>query len=198
MESGVDTDRSVLAREIAPFCLAFAALTAGALLADAMLHWLDLVWVGRYLGIPGVLAIVGSFGFSLRKRGIIAAGDPGVLLRVHERMAWFGSLLILVHAGVHFNALLGWLAIVAMSINVGSGLTGKYLLRRARGRLDARDRHARDLGLSGPELERHLHWDNVAFGMVRKWRAVHYPIAFAFGVLAVAHISSIFVFWGWR
>ena len=37
-------------------------------------------------------------------------------------LAWLGSLLVLVHAGVHFNAILGWLAVGAMLINVGSGV----------------------------------------------------------------------------
>jgi hypothetical protein len=32
-------------------------------------------------------------------------------MRLHERMAWPGSLLILVHAGIHFNAVLAWLAV---------------------------------------------------------------------------------------
>lgn len=63
------------------------------------------------------------------------------MLRWHEFLAWLGSLLVLVHAGVHFNAILGWLAVWAMLINVGSGLTGKFLLDRSRRRLeDARQR----------------------------------------------------------
>ena len=39
----------------------------------------------------------------------------------HELLAWLGSLLVLVlvHAGVHFNAIHGWLAVWAMLINVG-------------------------------------------------------------------------------
>ena len=51
-------------------------------------------------------------------------------------MAWLGSLLVLVHAGIHFNAILGWLAVWAMLIDVGSGLTGKFLLERSRRRLE--------------------------------------------------------------
>jgi hypothetical protein len=93
-----------------------------------LLHVVNAVWIGRYLGIPGTLLILGSFGYSLRKRQMIKAGKPAQLLRLHERMAWAGSLLLLVHAGIHFNAILGWLAVFAMLLNVGSGLTGKFLL----------------------------------------------------------------------
>jgi hypothetical protein len=189
---------SLLNREVLPFLAALAALVAAALLVDAVLHVLDAVWVGRYLGIPGVLLIVGSFSYSLRKRKLIGVGNPAGLLRLHERMAWAGCLLVLVHAGIHFNAILGWLAVGAMLINVGSGLTGKFLLRRSRRRLEETSQHMRRQGLSGPELEEYLYWDSLTFDVVKQWRAVHYPITLAFAVLATAHIISVFVFWGWK
>jgi hypothetical protein len=189
---------SLLNREVLPFLAALAALVAAALLVDAVLHVLDAVWVGRYLGIPGVLLIVGSFSYSLRKRKLIGVGNPAGLLRLHERMAWAGCLLVLVHAGIHFNAILGWLAVGAMLINVGSGLTGKFLLRRSRQRLEETSQHMRRHGLSGPELEEYLYWDSLTFDVVKQWRAVHYPITLAFAVLATAHIISVFLFWGWK
>ena len=105
------------------------------------------LWIGRYLGIPGTLLIVGSCAYSLRKRKLIRAGKPVTLLRWHERLAWVGSLLVLVHAGIHFNALLGWLAAGAMLVNVGSGLTGKFLLQRSRQRLDETRERMRARGL---------------------------------------------------
>jgi hypothetical protein len=126
----------LITRQILPSLLAFSALVAGALLIDAALHLLNAVWIGRYLGIPGTLLIIFSFGYSLRKRKLISTGNPAQLLRWHERMAWLGSLLVLVHAGIHFNAILGWLAVAAMLINVGSGLTGKFLLNRSRIKLE--------------------------------------------------------------
>ncbi len=189
---------TLLTREVVPFLLALLALVVAALLVDGLLHALDLVWVGRYLGIPGVLLIIGSFGYSLRKRKLIAQGNPATLLRLHERMAWIGCLMVLVHAGIHFNAILGWLAVGALLINVGSGLTGKYLLQRARLRLEATGETLRRQGLSGQELEEHLYWDSLTFDVVKQWRAVHYPITLAFAVLATAHIVSVFVFWSWR
>jgi hypothetical protein len=189
---------SLLNREVLPFFGALAALVAAALLVDAVLHVLNAVWVGRYLGIPGLLLIVGSFSYSLRKRKLIGVGNPAGLLRLHERMAWAGCLLVLVHAGIHFNAILGWLAVGAMLINVGSGLTGKFLLRRSRRRLEETSQHLRRQGLSGPELEEYLYWDSLTFDVVKQWRAVHYPITLAFAVLATAHIISVFVFWGWK
>jgi len=188
----------ILTREVLPFLASLLALGALALLLDALLHLLNAVWVGRYLGIPGVLLILGSFGYSLRKRKLIQAGKPVDLLRLHQRMAWAGSLLVLVHAGIHFNAILGWLAIWAMLINVASGLTGKFLLQRARRRLEEARETMRKQGLTPEQLEDSTYWDTLTFDVVKQWRAVHFPIAFAFGVLALAHITAVFWHWGWR
>ena len=189
---------TLLTRDIAPFFLALLALVGASLLVDALLHVVNAMWVGRYLGIPGVLLIVGSFGYSLRKRKLITTGNPARLLRLHERMAWAGCLLVLVHAGIHFNAILGWLAVWALLINVGSGITGKFLLQRARRRLEATSESMRRQGLSGRVLEEHMYWDSLTFDVVKQWRAVHYPITLAFSVLATAHIISVFVFWSWK
>jgi hypothetical protein len=188
----------LLFREVLPFFLALAALAVAALLIDALLHFFDAVWVGRYIGIPGVLLIVGSFGYSLRKHKLIAGGNPAGLLRLHERMAWAGSLLVLVHAGIHFNAVLAWLAVAAMLVNVGSGLTGKFLLKRAWRRLGETSAELKRQGLSGPALEERLHWDTLTFNAVKQWRVIHFPIALAFAVLAAMHIIAVFVFWGWK
>ena len=185
----------LLTREVLPHFLAFAALAAATLLIDGALHLLGAVWIGRYLGIPGVLLIVGSFGYSLRKRKLINLGKPAALLRLHERMAWAGSLLLLVHAGIHFNALLGWLAVTALMISVGSGLTGKFLLERSRRRLTESRHRLRDRGLSNEEVEDRLYWDSLTFDVVKQWRVIHFPITLVFTVLAVAHIIAVLVFW---
>jgi len=188
----------LLTREVLPFLLSLVVLGALALLFDALLHFLNAVWIGRYLGIPGVLLIIGSFGYSLRKRKLIRSGRPADLLRLHERMAWIGALLVLVHAGIHFNAILAWLAVWAMLINVASGLTGKFLLQRARRRLEEAREAMLAQGLSPEELEDSTYWDTLTFDAVKQWRAVHFPIALAFGVLALAHIIAVFWYWGWR
>lgn len=188
----------LLSREVLPFLASFAALALVALALDGLLHAFDLLWIGRYLGIPGTLLIIGSTAYSLRKRKLIRRGQPAKLLLWHEFLAWLGSLLVLVHAGVHFNAILGWLAVWAMLINVGSGLTGKFLLDRSRRRLETARHNMRAGGLSEEELEERLYWDSQTFDVVKQWRVVHLPITLAFAVLATAHIIAIFLFWGWK
>lgn len=187
----------LLRREVVPFYLSLLLLAAVTLVIDGLLHLANAVWIGRYLGIPGTLLIIGSFGYSLRRRQIISVGRPATLLHVHEYMAWVGSLLVLVHAGIHFNAILGWLAIGAMLANVASGLTGKFLLERSRRRLDVTRRQLLRAGKSPPDVGERLHRDTLTFDVVKNWRIVHIPISLAFGVLAIAHIVSELLFWSW-
>ena len=123
---------SLWRQHILPFTLLLGLLAAATLAGDYLLHRLNLVWVGRYLGIPGTLLIIGSLIYSLRKRKYITAGNPKTLLTLHEFGTWLGSLMVLLHAGMHFNAILPWLATVAMGVNVISGMVGKLLLARSR------------------------------------------------------------------
>jgi len=188
----------LLIREILPFYFRLVVLAAVTLFIDLILHLTDLVWIGRYLGIPGVILILLSFGHSLRKRGMIKSDNPIRLLRLHEWLAWIGSTLVLVHAGIHFNAALAWLAVAAMAVNITSGLTGKYLMSRSQRWMKQAKADLREAGLPDPEIDQRLFWDSLAAGLVRKWRTIHLPIALAFAVLATAHILSTFLFWGWK
>ncbi len=190
--------KSLLRLEILPFLFHFVVVMAATTLGDFILHRLDLVWVGRYLGIPGTALILLSFFYSLRKRKIIRKGNPRTLLRMHELFTWLGALMILVHAGVHFNAILPWLALAAMVVDVISGMVGRYLLARSRRHLKAMRQKYRLHGMTKEETERELFWDAVAFDLMVKWRAVHFPISFVFAALALGHIASVFLFWEWR
>jgi hypothetical protein len=187
---------NLLVWEVLPFAVSLAVLGGSALAIDAALHFAKMVWIGKWLGIPGVLLIIGSFGYSLRKRKLISYGKPVELLRLHERMAWVGSLLILVHAGIHFNAWLAWLATWAMLINVCSGLTGKYLLQSARKRFAATQTRLRETGISEDEIEARTYFNSITVDVVKKWRVVHVPISLSFAVLALSHIGVELWYWG--
>lgn len=191
-------DRSVLRRDVLPLAAAFALLVLAAILLDALLHRLQLVWIGRYSGIAGVLLILVAMLYSLRKRHWIEAGKPLSLLKLHKTLGWLGALLVLVHAGIHFHAVLPWIAVAAMLVNVASGLTGAFLLGRARAHFEHRRRQLLEQGSGIDEVEAQLHSDSITLDMLKRWRSIHLPIALAFAVLAAAHILSTFLFWGWR
>ena len=181
-----------------PFLLMFGFLILATLITDAVLHQFELAWVGRWLGIPGTLLILSSFFYSLRKRKKISFGNPKTLLKVHETLTWIGALFILVHAGVHVYAILPWLALLAMLINVISGLTGKYLLDRSRRFLAEKKETYLQQGLSDEEVEKRLFWDATTYDLMKQWRTIHLPITLAFAVLGVTHILSILLFWQWK
>jgi hypothetical protein len=188
---------SLWREHILPFCLLLGLLAVATLAGDYLLHQLNLVWVGRYLGIPGTILIIISLIYSLRKRKVITAGNPKSLLTFHEFTAWLGSLLVLIHAGIHFNAILPWLATVAMSVNVISGLVGKLLLDQSRRHVQGEREDLQLRGFSRFEVEQALFWDAVTLDAMTKWRKVHIPIFIVFVILALGHIISIFLFWGW-
>lgn len=188
---------SLWRQHILPFTFLLGMLAIAALAGDFFLHRLDLVWVGRYLGIPGTLLIIGSLVYSLRKRKLITSGNPRSLLTFHEFTAWLGSLMVLIHSGIHFNAILPWLATIAMGVNVISGLVGKLLLDRSRRHVQGERESYQLRGLSRPEVEQAVFWDAVSLDAMTQWRKVHIPIFIAFAVLAIGHIVSVFMFWGW-
>jgi hypothetical protein len=191
-------ERSLVREEVLPFAALLGSLVVATIIADALLHQLGLVWIGRYLGIPGTVFILLSFFYSLRKRKLISVGKPKTLLNLHQAFAWLGALMILVHAGIHVYAILPWLALVAMLVTVISGMTGKYLLDRSRRFLAEKKDAYVARGLSGEAIEKEMFWDATAVDLMKKWRAVHFPITLAFAVLGLAHILSIFLFWQWR
>lgn len=188
---------SLWRQHVLPFSLILGLLAAITLVSDYFLHLLNLVWVGRYLGIPGTILIIGSLVYSLRKRKYITSGNPKFLLTLHEFMAWLGSLFVLIHAGIHFNAILPWLATVAMSVNVVSGMVGKFLLDRSRRHVQEQRKDFQQSGLQQPEVDQAVFWDAVTLDAMTKWRKIHIPIFIVFAVLALGHIISIFLFWGW-
>ncbi len=190
-------NNSLWREHVLPFTILLGLLALTTLAGDYLLHRMDLVWIGRYLGIPGTLLIIGSLIYSARKRKYITASNPKTLLRMHEFSAWLGSLMVLVHAGIHFNAILPWLATVAMGVNVISGMVGKILLDRSRRHVQGEREHYQLRGMSRNEVEQAVFWDAVSLDAMTQWRKVHIPIFIAFAVLALGHIISIFLFWGW-
>lgn len=191
-------ERSLIRKEVIPFLKMFGALILATIFLDALLHQFELVWFGRWLGIPGVILILMSFFYSMRKRKKISFGKPKTLLILHETLTWMGALMIMVHAGIHIYTILPWLALFAMLVNVISGMTGKYLLDRSRYFLVQKKELYSQQGLSDEEIEKKLFWDATTFELMKKWRAVHLPITLAFAVLGITHILSIFLFWEWK
>ena len=189
---------SIFHKQVVPFLKWFAILFLTAIATDSVLHMLKLEWIGRWLGIPGTIFILLSFIYSMRKRKMINFGKPKTLLTLHEVFTWTGSLMILVHAGIHFYALLPWLALVTMIVSIISGMTGAYLLKRSKALITSKKDEYIKQGVSKQDIERKLFWDTTTFNLMKQWRTVHIPITLLFATLSITHILSILFFWEWR
>jgi hypothetical protein len=189
---------TLLQRDVGPFFIGFFALTAATIGIDFLLHQWGLPWIGRYLGLAGVVVIAAGLApYSLRKRNLVIVGDATKLLRLHEVTAWIGALLITVHAGIHFNTILPWLALALMLATVASGLAGQLLFGRARRHFEERRASLQKDGLSPSEVEQKLFWDALTLDLTKKWRLRHSVIALVFVGLAFAHILTALIFWSW-
>jgi hypothetical protein len=186
--------KPLFVKYVLPFIQWYALMIFLAIAVDYFLHRLNLVWIGRYLGVIGTLTILASFVYSLRKRKLIEYGSPKELLSLHEYMSWIGSVMLLVHAGIHFNAILPWLAILMLLIAVASGLVGKFLLKKANESLKERKQHWLSTGLSTEEAEKKLFFDSLTVDLMKKWRVVHLPITLLLGILALMHIVTVIMF----
>lgn len=186
--------KPLLIKYFLPFIQWYALMIFLAIGIDFILHRLNLVFIGRYLGIGGTIVILLSFVYSLRKRKLIQSGSPKKLLQLHEYLAWAGSIMLLVHAGIHFNAWLPWLAIVMLLITVGSGLVGKFLLKKANETLKERRLELINTGSSKEDADKILFFDSITVDLMKKWRIVHLPITLLLGVLALLHIITILMF----
>ncbi|MEQ1831589.1 MAG: hypothetical protein ABL977_00935 [Candidatus Eisenbacteria bacterium] len=185
--------RSLIVRQVAPAALLLLGLIAAAIVLDAVLHVVGLDGVGLWLGPIGTGMLVASFGYSLRKRKKITWGQPKRMLELHQALGWFGSLALLVHGGGHFNALLPWLAMVAMVVVAASGMVGAVLLRRA---LEIVRENAQAAG-TPPAEARHAVLDAMTVDLMKKWRVVHMPLNAVFLTLATLHIVVAVLFRSW-
>jgi hypothetical protein len=186
--------KPLLIKYFLPFIQWYALMIFIAIGIDFMLHRFDLVFIGRYLGMGGTIVILLSFIYSLRKRKIIQSGSPKKLLMLHEYLAWAGSIMLLVHAGIHFNAWLPWLAVAMLLITVGSGLVGKFLLKKANESLKERRLALINTGSSNEDADKKLFFDSITVDLMKKWRIVHLPITLLLGALSLLHIISIIMF----
>ena len=177
-----------------PSAIGYGGIVATTILIDSLLHEAGKIWVGRYLGIIGTVLLLLSFLYSLRKRKLIERGSPKALLRNHEVLGWISAVLLLVHAGVHFNAVIPWLAVVAMLVVIASGFTGQYLLKDAKERLR---RVQKDLAAQRGQgdLEDQLIAHSLLVETMQRWRQVHMPLTMVFAALVLLHLGSLVFFW---
>ena len=181
-------------KQVLPFVFLYTMMIGATILIDFILHRYEIVYIGRYFGLSGTLILVLSFVYSFRKRKYFNTGSPKKWLNIHEYLAWLGSIMLLVHSGIHFNAIIPWLAVYMLLISVASGLVGKFLLKNANLNFDKRKMAILDSGANEEEAENELFFDAIMVEAIRKWRVVHLPIAFIFAFFSLIHIIAVLIF----
>ncbi len=182
--------RSLIARQVAPAVAGYLGLIVATILLDFALHRAGLLWIGSYLGPIGTALIALSFLYSLRKRKQIELSTPKKLLELHQTLSWVGALLVLVHAGIHFNGIIPWLAVVAMLVVVASGFTGSILVKQASETLRAQK-------AAGSGSEDNMVLDAMTLDLMKRWREAHMPINAVFLSLVAIHLGTVVLFWHW-
>ena len=179
---------SLLRNHILPFTLLVTLLGVATVIGDYLLHRLD-----RHSRHLADHRLADLFPAQAESHHV---GERQILAQHARDRHLAGFLDGALHAGVHFNAILPWLATLAMGVNIISGMVGKMLLKRSCEHVQARREQYQLRGMSKAEVEQTVFWESVTFDAMIQWRKVHIPIFIAFAVLALGHIISIFLFWG--
>jgi hypothetical protein len=186
--------RSILVKHALPFIQWYSLMILLTIAIDYFLHRFQLVLNGSYLGFAGTFTILLSFFYSLKKRKIIKSGSPKKLLMLHEYLSWAGSIMLLVHAGIHFNAILPWLAILMLLLTVASGLVGKFLLKKSSENLKQKRQLLVSEGMEKEAADKKLFMDAITVDLMKKWRIVHFPITLLLVIFSLIHIVTIIIF----
>jgi len=180
-------------RSVLPFVSSFVSLLLIALVIDLVLYSVNLGYLKRWAGPIGVLLLVLSFAYSVRRKRLLVKGKLPHWLRLHEFLAWAGTLTLVVHAGLKVNAILPWIALFTLLLSTASGLTGTYILQRAKKKYQQSQRKMDPNNLAA--IETHLIEGTLKIKALSGWRQRHIPITLAFFVTAMLHIGSILFLW---
>ncbi len=190
--------KSLLIQRTIPLSFSYLLLIIAGITLDYILHIGNLVWIGRYLGITGTVFLALSFGYSARKKKLITNGALKFFLKFHCYTGWIGTLMILVHSGIHFNAILPWLATTLMMVVTASGHIGQYLIKKLKEEIKLKMKQHGVNATVDDQLELQHYWDSLTVKTLDKWRSVHMPMVSLLIALTTVHILSIFFFWNWR
>jgi hypothetical protein len=151
---------------------------------------------GHIVGWVGLALILTVFVYSVKKRHPGKSGWPKGWFLVHQVAGTVGPLLIVIHAGPHFHALVPSLALVAMIIVTVSGLIGVAVHRKVRSLLNTQREELLAQGFADKDVEESLFDLASQEETFRVWQIIHVPMVMIFLVLVIAHIAGALYFGG--
>lgn len=150
-----------------------------------------------FTGITGIVLIILSFAYSMRKRKwLITFGSPKYWLLLHEWLSIGGTFLIFVHTGTHFSALVPVITLICMFTAFISGLAGRYVYNDMRAALKEKRKGLENQGVAVGEIEQNLWSLAVTSSALSKWRALHRPIVLLLALMVLYHAVSALYYRG--
>jgi hypothetical protein len=151
---------------------------------------------GHAIGWAGIAVILVVFVYPLRKRTSPARRWSRGWFRVHMAAGVLGPLLIFLHSGAHYHALVPILAMLSMVVVVLSGIIGQAVHAFSLRALNDQRRQLQHEGVSDSDIDAQLHVMASQEEAFRMWQAIHAPMTLMFLVLTVLHVAGAMFFAG--
>lgn len=176
---------------------AVSLVVGNAILAEQVLDMYGIRGHKLITGIVGTLLVILSFAYSMRKRKkMFTAGGMKGWLSSHEWLAIAGTVIIFVHTGTHFHALVPIITLLFMFTTFISGLIGRYVFNEAKGELKQKRDEFKKAGLSEADIEESLSALTIASNALGKWRNVHMPFVSILAIMVIYHSISALYYGG--
>ena len=151
---------------------------------------------GHGVGWAGLVVTLLVFVYPIRKRTSPSRRWPRRWFHVHMVAGVLGPLLIVIHSGAHYHAVVPILAMGSMVMVVVSGIVGQLVHALSLRALNEERHHLQHHGLSEADIDTQLHGMASQEEAFRLWQAIHAPMTLMFLVFTVLHVVGALFFAG--
>lgn len=151
---------------------------------------------GHAVGWAGLLVTLLVFVYPVRKRLTASRRWPRGWFRVHMAAGILGPLLIFIHSGAHYHAVVPILAMGSMVIVVVSGIVGQVVHAFSLRALNEQRHDLLHQGLPEGDIEAQLHGMASQEEAFRLWQAIHAPMTVMFLAFTALHVVGALFFAG--
>lgn len=151
---------------------------------------------GHDVGWAGLVITLLVFVYPIRKRISPSHRWPRGWFRVHMVAGVLGPLLIFIHSGAHYHAVVPILAMSSMVVVVISGIVGQLVHAFSLRALNEHRHALQHQGLSEDEVDAQVHGMASQEESFRLWQAIHAPMTLMFLAFTALHVVGALFFAG--
>ena len=151
---------------------------------------------GHGVGWAGLVITLLVFVYPIRKRISLSHRWPRGWFRVHMVAGVLGPLLIFIHSGAHYHAVVPILAMSSMVVVVVSGIVGQLVHAFSLRSLNEHRHALQHQGLSEDEVDAQVHGMASQEESFRLWQAIHAPMTLMFLAFTALHVVGALFFAG--